>query len=145
MGVSRKWHFSTSGGSANLGGVSGDLSEHRESGITLLGITSLFMHKLTGLVSEHLLRFISFSMTDTSPKNAAKQLKIYPLSYILFSRKVGKSVTIFSVLSPLYRMFLHRTRRIYRTLFLGFNRFKMETIKHDGLHKKAQKYKSDQQ
>ena len=50
MGVARKWHFSKSGGAANLGGVSGDLSEHRESGITLLGITSLFMHKLTGLV-----------------------------------------------------------------------------------------------
>ena len=48
MGVSRKWH-STSCGAANLGGVSGDLSEHRGSGITLLGITSLFMHKLTGL------------------------------------------------------------------------------------------------
>ena len=49
MGVARKWHFSTSGGAANLGGVSGDLSEHRGSGIPLLGITSLFMHKLTGL------------------------------------------------------------------------------------------------
>ena len=32
-----------------LGGVSEDLSEHRGSGITLLGITSLFMHTLTGL------------------------------------------------------------------------------------------------
>ena len=51
MGVARKWHFSTSGGAANLGGVSGDLSEHRGSGIPLLGITSLFMHKLTGLSS----------------------------------------------------------------------------------------------
>ena len=50
MGVARKWHFSTSGGAANLGGVSGDLSEHRGSGIPLLGITSLFMHKLTGLI-----------------------------------------------------------------------------------------------
>ena len=50
MGVAQKWHFSTSGGAANLGGVSGDLSEHRGSGITLLGITSLFMHKLTGLI-----------------------------------------------------------------------------------------------
>ena len=49
MGVARKWHFSTSDGAANLGGVSGDLSEHRGSGITLLGIISLFMHKLTGL------------------------------------------------------------------------------------------------
>ena len=48
-------------GVANLGGVSGDLSEHRGSGITLLGITSLFMHKLTGLVindTNHLLRKI---------------------------------------------------------------------------------------
>ena len=50
MGVARKWHFSTSGGAANKGGVSGDLSEHRGSGIPLLGITSLFMHKLTGLL-----------------------------------------------------------------------------------------------
>ena len=33
------------------GGVSGDLSEDRGSGIPLLGITSLFMHKLTGLNS----------------------------------------------------------------------------------------------
>ena len=49
MGVARKWHFSTAGGAENLGGVSGDLSEHRGSGILLLGITSLFMHKLTGL------------------------------------------------------------------------------------------------
>ena len=49
MGVARKWQFSTSGGAANLGGVSGDLSEDRGSGISLLGITSLFMHKLTGL------------------------------------------------------------------------------------------------
>ena len=40
-GVARKWHFSTSGGAANLGGVSGDLSEHHGSGIPLLGITSL--------------------------------------------------------------------------------------------------------
>ena len=52
MGVVRKWHFSTSGGAANLGGVSGDLSDHRGSGITLLGITSLFMHKLTGLLYQ---------------------------------------------------------------------------------------------
>ena len=44
MGVARKWHFSTSGGAAKLGGVSGDLSEHRGSGITLLGITSLNRH-----------------------------------------------------------------------------------------------------
>ena len=44
MGVARKWHFSTSGGAANLGGVSGDLSEHRGSGITLLAITSLNRH-----------------------------------------------------------------------------------------------------
>ena len=44
MGVARKWHFSTSGGAANLGGVSGDLSEHRGSGIALLGITSLNRH-----------------------------------------------------------------------------------------------------
>ena len=28
MSVDRKWHFSTSGGAANLGGVSRDLSEH---------------------------------------------------------------------------------------------------------------------
>ena len=58
MGVAQKWHFSTSGGAANLGGVSGDLSEHRGSGITLLGITSLFMHKLTellGTILSHLL------------------------------------------------------------------------------------------
>ena len=44
MGVARKWHFSTSGGAANLGGVSGDLSELRGSRITLLGITSLNRH-----------------------------------------------------------------------------------------------------
>ena len=46
MGVARKWHFSTSGGAANLGGVSGGQSEHRGSGtgITLLGITSLNRH-----------------------------------------------------------------------------------------------------
>ena len=49
MGEARKWHFSTSGGVANLRGAFGDLSEHRGSGITLLGITSLLMHKLTGL------------------------------------------------------------------------------------------------
>ena len=41
MGVARKCHFPTSGGAANLGGVSGDLFEHRGSGIPLLGITSL--------------------------------------------------------------------------------------------------------
>ena len=46
MGVARKWHFSTSGGAANLGVV----SEHRGSEIPLLGITSLFMYKLTGLI-----------------------------------------------------------------------------------------------
>ena len=39
-----KMHFSTSGGAANLGGVSGDLFEHRGSGIPLLGITSLNRH-----------------------------------------------------------------------------------------------------
>ena len=44
MGVARKWHFSKSGVAANLGGVSGDLSEHRGSGIPLLGITSLNRH-----------------------------------------------------------------------------------------------------
>ena len=44
-----KWHFSTSGRATNLGGVSGGLFEHRGSGIPLLGITSFFMHKLTGL------------------------------------------------------------------------------------------------
>ena len=44
MGVAQKWHFSTLGGAANLGGVSGDLSDHRGSGITLLGITSLNRH-----------------------------------------------------------------------------------------------------
>ena len=44
MGVAQKWHFSTSGGAANLGGVSGDLFEHRRSGIPLLGITSLNRH-----------------------------------------------------------------------------------------------------
>ena len=44
MGVARKWHFSTSGAVANLGVVSGDLSEHRGSGIPLLGITSLNRH-----------------------------------------------------------------------------------------------------
>ena len=52
MGVAQKWYFSTSGGAANLGGVSGDLFEHRGSEIPLLGITSLFMHKLTGLILE---------------------------------------------------------------------------------------------
>ena len=52
MDVARKWHFSTSDGAANIGGVSGDLSEHRGSGIPLLGITSLFMHKLTGLFRQ---------------------------------------------------------------------------------------------
>ena len=41
MGVARKWHFSTYGGAANLGDASGDLFEHRGSGIPLLGITSL--------------------------------------------------------------------------------------------------------
>ena len=41
MGVARKWHFSTSGAAENLRGVSGDLPEHRGSGILLLGITSL--------------------------------------------------------------------------------------------------------
>ena len=64
MGVARKWHFSTSGGAANLGGVSGDLSEHRGSGIPLLGINSLFMHKLTGLlfpgVNHFMLLYIPF-------------------------------------------------------------------------------------
>ena len=40
MGVARKWHFSTLGGPANLGGVSGDLFEYRGSGIPLLGIAS---------------------------------------------------------------------------------------------------------
>ena len=55
-GVARKWYFSTSGGAANLGGVSGDLFEHRGSGIPLLEITSLFMHKLTGLYSIVLYR-----------------------------------------------------------------------------------------
>ena len=44
MGVARKWHFSTSGAAVNLGGVSGVLSEHRGSGIPLLGITSLNRH-----------------------------------------------------------------------------------------------------
>ena len=44
MGVARKWHFSISGGAANLRSVSGDLYEHRGSGITLLGITSLNRH-----------------------------------------------------------------------------------------------------
>ena len=44
MSVARKWHFSTSGGAANLGGVSGDLFEHRGSGIPLSGITSLNRH-----------------------------------------------------------------------------------------------------
>ena len=53
MDVARKWHFSTLGGAANLGGVSGDLFEHRGSGIPLLGITSLLMHKLTGLNPIH--------------------------------------------------------------------------------------------
>ena len=43
-GVARKWHFTTSGGAANLGGVSGDLFEHRGSGIPLLAITSLNRH-----------------------------------------------------------------------------------------------------
>ena len=44
VGVARKWHFSTSSAAANLGGVSGDLSEHRGSGMALLGITSLNRH-----------------------------------------------------------------------------------------------------
>ena len=44
MGVARKWHFSTSGGAANLGDVLGDLFEHCGSGIPLLGITSLNRH-----------------------------------------------------------------------------------------------------
>ena len=44
MGVARKWHFSASGGAANLGGVSGDLFEHHGSGISLLGITFLNRH-----------------------------------------------------------------------------------------------------
>ena len=57
-GRDRKWHFSTSGGAANLGGVYGDLFEHRGSGIPLLGITSLFMHKMTGLVNATLICFI---------------------------------------------------------------------------------------
>ena len=49
MGVAQKWHFSPSGGGANLGGVSGDLSEHRGSGTTFLGITSQNEHYFTGL------------------------------------------------------------------------------------------------
>ena len=44
MSVARKWHFSTSGGAANLKGVYGDLFEHRVSGIPLLEITSLNRH-----------------------------------------------------------------------------------------------------
>ena len=44
MGVAQKWHFSTSAGAANLGCVSGDLFEHRGSGIPLLGITSVNRH-----------------------------------------------------------------------------------------------------
>ena len=44
MGVARKWHFSTSGGAANLGGVTVDLFKHRGSGIPLMGITSLNRH-----------------------------------------------------------------------------------------------------
>ena len=59
MGVARKWDFSTSGGAVNLGGVSGDLSEHRGSGNTLLGITSLFMHKLTGLEIKNGITFLA--------------------------------------------------------------------------------------
>ena len=59
MGVAREWHFSTSGGAANLGGVSGDLSEHRGSGIPLLGITSLFTHKLTDYIAYHIYRACS--------------------------------------------------------------------------------------
>ena len=47
MGVARKWHVSKSGVAANLGGVSGDLSEHRGNGIQLLGITSLNRHFYT--------------------------------------------------------------------------------------------------
>ena len=41
MGVARKWNFSTSVGATKFFGVSGDLSEYRGSGITLLGISSL--------------------------------------------------------------------------------------------------------
>ena len=48
-GCGRKMALLHIGWAANLGGVSGDLSEHRGSGIPLLGITSLFMHKSTGL------------------------------------------------------------------------------------------------
>ena len=44
MGMAQKWNFSTLGGAANLGGVFGDLSEHRGRGIPLLGITSLNRH-----------------------------------------------------------------------------------------------------
>ena len=61
MGVARKWHFSTSGGAANLGGVSGDLFEHRGSGIPLLGITSLNRHFYAQINWANYLYFISFS------------------------------------------------------------------------------------
>ena len=46
MGVARKWHFSTSKIATNLGGDSRDLNEHRGSGITFLGISSLNRHFL---------------------------------------------------------------------------------------------------
>ena len=68
MDVARKWHFSTLGGAANLGGVSGDLSEHCGSGIPLLGITSLSMHKLTGLLG-HFMTFFANLPTKLLPNN----------------------------------------------------------------------------
>ena len=64
MGVARKWHFSTSDGAANLGGVSGDLSEHRGSGIPLLGITSLITHKLTGLLMLQMTNIFGSSIAE---------------------------------------------------------------------------------
>ena len=69
MGVARKWHFSKSGGTENLGGVFGDQSEHRGSGITLLGITSLFMHKLTGLQAELFNKYFCNQFSENSLYN----------------------------------------------------------------------------
>ena len=75
MGVARKWHFSTSGGAVNLGGISEHLSEHRGSGIPLLGIASLFMHKLTGL-------FLKFYLQN---RGLAKNPKILGIFIIRIS------------------------------------------------------------
>ena len=71
MGVARKWHFSTSSGAANLGGASGDLSEHRGSEILSLGITSLFMHKLTTTLT------VIFFSIDGIPEKTFSSFPLY--------------------------------------------------------------------